>query len=76
MYERRPAVGSTGCHADGRNPNQGAESTLAMIATMQQARALVQSPAAGCVDVAQPGICCGPTRVGWSPGSSFLATRN
>ena len=28
---------------DARNENQGAESTLAMIATLQHARALVQS---------------------------------
>ena len=33
-------MGST---SDGRNDNQGAESTLAMIATLQHARQLVRS---------------------------------
>ena len=32
-----------GLHSDRPNENQGAESTLAMIATLQHARALVQS---------------------------------
>jgi len=33
-----------GLKADGRNPNQGAESTLALVSTMQRARALLPQP--------------------------------
>ena len=36
-----PAEVTTGCSADGVNLNQGAESTLAFISTMQRARSLV-----------------------------------
>ena len=43
LYEPSTGGGCDGLHADARNENQGAESTLAMIATLQHARALVQS---------------------------------
>ena len=43
LYEPSTGGGCDGLHAHARNENQGAESTLAMIATLQHARALVQS---------------------------------
>ena len=43
LYEPSTGGGCDGLHADARNENQGAESTLAMIATLQHAHALVQS---------------------------------
>ena len=39
LYDPATGGGCDGLHADGRNENQGAESTLAMIATLQHARA-------------------------------------
>jgi hypothetical protein len=43
LYEPSTGGGCDGLHANARNENQGAESTLAMIATLQHARVLVQS---------------------------------
>jgi hypothetical protein len=43
LYEPSTGGGCDGLHAYARNENQGAESTLAMIATLQHARTLVQS---------------------------------
>jgi hypothetical protein len=43
LYEPSTGGGCDGLHPDARNENQGAESTFAMIATLQHARALVQS---------------------------------
>ena len=43
LYDPATGGGCDGLHADGRNENQGAESTLAMISTLQHARALVHS---------------------------------
>ena len=39
-----PVAASTGCTPDGVNLNQGAESTLALISTMQRARSLAPAP--------------------------------
>jgi hypothetical protein len=41
LYEPATGGGCDGLHVDGRNENQGAESTLAMVATLQHARLLV-----------------------------------
>lgn len=42
MYDPKTGGGYDGLEVDGRNLNQGAESTLAMLSTAQQARALGQ----------------------------------
>jgi hypothetical protein len=41
LYDRATGGGCDGLHVAGRNTNQGAESTLAMISTLQHGRALV-----------------------------------
>jgi hypothetical protein len=41
LYEPTTGGGCDGLHRDGRNENQGAESTLAMVATLQHAHRLV-----------------------------------
>ena len=41
LYDPVTGGGFDGLHIDGRNANQGAESTLAMIATLQHAHQLV-----------------------------------
>jgi hypothetical protein len=38
MLDDRTGGGCDGLHVDGRNDNQGAESTLALIATLQAAQ--------------------------------------
>jgi hypothetical protein len=43
LYDPATGGGCDGLHVAGRNANQGAESTLAMIATFQHARRLVRS---------------------------------
>lgn len=43
LYEPATGGGYDGLHRSGRNDNQGAESTLAMVATLQHARPLVRS---------------------------------
>jgi hypothetical protein len=43
LYDAATGGGCDGLHVAGRNANQGAESTLAMIATLQHARQLVPS---------------------------------
>lgn len=43
LYDPATGGGCDGLHPAGRNANQGAESTLAMIATLQHARPLVRS---------------------------------
>ena len=40
MYDPHTGGGYDGLKADGPNPNQGAESTLALLSTLQHARAL------------------------------------
>jgi hypothetical protein len=44
MWDRDTGGGYDGLHADGVNLNQGAESTLAVISTLQQARRLSTVP--------------------------------
>lgn len=44
MWDARTGGGYDGLHADGVNKNQGAESTLALISTFQQARRLSTVP--------------------------------
>jgi hypothetical protein len=44
MWDPATGGGYDGLHADGVNSNQGAESTLAVISTMQQARRLATVP--------------------------------
>jgi hypothetical protein len=44
MYDRDSHGGCDGLERDGRNENQGAESTLALVSTMQQARRLSLCP--------------------------------
>ena len=43
LYDPATGGGCDGLHEDGRNENQGAESTLAMVATLQHARLLVRA---------------------------------
>jgi hypothetical protein len=43
LYDPTTGGGCDGLHAAGRNANQGAESTLAMVATLQHAHQLVRS---------------------------------
>jgi hypothetical protein len=43
LYDPVTGGGCDGLHVAGRNANQGAESTLAMIATLQHSRQLVPS---------------------------------
>ena len=43
MYDPGTGGGYDGLTATGRNTNQGAESTLALISTLQQSRKLVAS---------------------------------
>jgi hypothetical protein len=43
LYDPATGGGCDGLHVDGRNANQGAESTLAVISTLQHARQLVLS---------------------------------
>ncbi len=45
LYDPDSGGGCDGLHAQRRNENQGAESTLAMISTLQHARALARVPA-------------------------------
>jgi hypothetical protein len=40
LYDAESGGGCDGLERDGRNENQGAESTLALVSTMQQARRL------------------------------------
>jgi len=42
LFDLATGGGFDGLHAEGRNANQGAESTLAFLSTMQQARRLLQ----------------------------------
>ena len=44
MWDPQTGGGFDGLHADGVNQNQGAESTLAALSTMQQARRLSTVP--------------------------------
>jgi len=44
MFDPQSGGSYDGLKVDGRNPNQGAESTLALICTMQRARALMPQP--------------------------------
>ena len=44
MHDPQTGGGYDGLTPDGPNPNQGAESTLAMVSTMQHARALATEP--------------------------------
>lgn len=44
MYDPRSGGGYDGLHRDGVNLNQGAESTLALVSTMQHAQLLVAAP--------------------------------
>jgi len=44
MMDPKSGGSYDGLKADGRNPNQGAESTLALISTMQRARSLLPQP--------------------------------
>lgn len=45
LYDAVSGGGCDGLERDGRNENQGAESTLALMSTLQQVRALPSSPA-------------------------------
>lgn len=44
MMDTKSGGSYDGLKADGRNPNQGAESTLALVSTMQRARSLLPQP--------------------------------
>lgn len=44
MFDTKSGGSYDGLKIDGRNPNQGAESTLALVSTMQRARALLPQP--------------------------------
>lgn len=44
LLDQDSGGGCDGLHADGRNENQGAESTLALLSTLQHARSLLREP--------------------------------
>ena len=69
MFDPRPAAGTTGCEQSGANLNQGAESTLALLSTAQQARRLLVPDMSGRSPTTST-RSCDPIRAGSSPGCS------
>ena len=77
MFDPVTGGGYDGLERTGRNDNQGAESTLAMLSTAQQARrALSRHPVNEALRDRTRGRVSSPIRHGWSPSCSCPANRH